>query len=138
MELTLTRTTKRKTYTIGKLAIDGKDFCDTLEPTWRNIGWGRPGRKVNGKTAIPEGHYPVVITFSPKFGKWLPILVHVPLFKGIRIHAGNTADDTEGCILVGENRKKGMVVNSRIWTHRLVQAITEARGRDEAIWITIG
>ena len=90
MELTLTRIAKRKTYTIGHLAIDDKPFCDTLEPTWRDIGWGRKGRKVAGRTAIPEGRYPVVVTFSPKFQKWLPLLIHVPLFTGIRIHAGNT------------------------------------------------
>ena len=72
MELTLTRIAKRKTYTIGHLAIDDKPFCDTLEPTWRDIGWGRKGRKVAGRTAIPEGRYPVVVTFSPKFQKWHP------------------------------------------------------------------
>lgn len=137
MELILTRIAKRKTYTIGHLEIDGQLFCDTLEPTWRDIGWGRPGRKVAGRTAIPEGRYPVVITFSPRFEKWLPLLIHVPQFDGIRIHAGNTAEDTEGCILVGQNLKPGMVLNSRIWTHRLVKAITEARERDEAIWITV-
>lgn len=137
MELTLTRIAKRKTYTIGHLAIDDNPFCDTLEPTWRDIGWGRKGRKVAGRTAIPEGRYPVVVTFSPKFQKWLPLLIHVPLFTGIRIHAGNTANDTEGCILVGQNFKPGMVLNSNIWTHRLVKAITEARGRDEAIWINV-
>lgn len=137
MELTLTRIAKRNAYTIGRLAIDDKDFCDTLEPTWRDIGRGRPGRKVNGNTAIPEGRYPVVVTFSPKFKKWLPLLLHVPQFKGIRIHAGNAAGDTEGCILVGENLKQGMVLNSRIWVHRLIRAITEAREKDEAIWITV-
>ncbi len=137
MELILTRIAKRKTYTIGYLEIDGQPFCDTLEPTWRDIGWGRPGRKVAGRTAIPEGRYPVVVTFSPRFEKWLPLLIHVPQFDGIRIHAGNTAEDTEGCILLGQNLKPGMVLNSRIWTYRLVKAITEARERDEAIWITV-
>jgi hypothetical protein len=137
MEMKLTRIAKRKSYTIGKLEVDGKPFCDTLEPTWRDIGYGRPGHKVKGHTAIPDGRYPVVITKSEKFNKWLPLLVGVPMFKGVRIHAGNTAEDTEGCILVGENLKAGMVLNSRTWTHRLVQAITEARTRDEAIWITV-
>ena len=137
MELTLKRIAKRKEYTIGRLKIDGQPFCDTLEPTWRDIGWGRPDRKVKGRTAIPEGRYPVVITKSPKFGAWLPLLVGVPGFKGIRIHAGNTVADTEGCILVGQNLKKGMVLNSRIWLYRLIKAITEARSRDEAIWINV-
>jgi len=137
MELKLTRIAKRKEYTIGRLTIDGQPFCDTLEPAWRDIGPGRSGHKLAGRTAIPEGRYPVVITWSEKFGKWLPLLVGVPMFKGVRIHAGNTAADTKGCLLVGLNLKMGMVVNSRIWLHRLVEAITEARARDEAIWLSV-
>ena len=86
MELTLTRTTKRKGCTLGVLAVDGKEMCDTMEPTWRDL---KKERKVKGCTAIPEGRYPVVITLSPKFGKWLPLLLNVPFFEGIRIHAGN-------------------------------------------------
>ena len=86
MELTLTRTTKRKGCTLGVLAVDGKEMCDTMEPTWRDL---KKERKVKGRTAIPEGRYPVVITLSPKFGKWLPLLLNVPFFEGIRIHAGN-------------------------------------------------
>ena len=80
-------------------------FCDTLEPTWRDIGPGRPGRKLPGRTAIPEGRYPVAVTFSPRFGRWLPLLLHVPMFTGVRIHAGNTAEDTAGCILVGASTR---------------------------------
>ena len=128
-------------------------FCDTLEPTWRNLlgidlapqevdarysrQSGKKARKIPGKTAIPEGSYPVLITKSPRFKQWLPLLQGVPGFEGIRIHAGNYPDDTQGCILVGENKYKGMVVNSRIWLHRLIDRIAEARGRDEAVWITI-
>ena len=112
-------------------------FCDTLEPAWRDIGPEGRGHKLAGRTAIPEGRYPVVITWSEKFDKWLPLLVGVPMFKGVRIHAGNTAADTKGCLLVGLNLKMGMVVNSRIWLHRLVEAITEARARDEAIWLSV-
>ena len=87
--------------------------------------------------AIPEGRYAVVVSWSPKMRLWLPMLLGVPMFSGIRIHAGNTAKDTQGCILVGVNLKKGMVLNSRIWMGRLMQKIVEARDRDEAVWITV-
>ena len=110
-------------------------FCDTLEPTWRDYANG--AYKVKGRSAIPEGRYAVVISYSPKFKQWLPILLGVPKFEGIRIHAGNTTADTEGCILVGKNREVGKVLESRIWLHRLKQKIVEAKGRGEAVWITI-
>ena len=110
-------------------------FCDTLEPTWRDYAHG--GRKIKGRSAIPEGRYAVVISFSPKFQQWLPILLGVPNFSGVRIHAGNTAADTEGCILVGKNKLVGQVVDSRIWLHRLKQKIVEAKERGEAVWLTV-
>ena len=151
MELILERIAKRKTYTIGHLYIlrqvmdeyrpgEAKDyFCDTLEPTWRDYVNG--AYKVKGRSAIPEGRYAVVISYSPKFKKWLPILLGGPEFnrkwQGIRIHAGNTSEDTEGCILVGKNREVGKVLDSRIWVHRLKQKIVEAKDRGEAVWITI-
>ena len=151
MELILERIAKRKTYTIGHLYIaqetngdnpglgqpftKGLQICDTLEPTWRDYVNG--AYKVKGRSAIPEGRYAVVISWSPKMKQWLPILLGVPKFSGIRIHAGNTAQDTEGCILVGKNKLVGQVVDSRIWLHRLKKKITEAKERGEAIWITI-
>ena len=75
--------------------------------------------------------------WSPKMKQWLPILLGVPKFEGIRIHAGNTSEDTEGCILVGKNREVGKVLDSRIWVHRLKQKIVEAKAKGEAVWITI-
>jgi len=147
MELILERIAKRKTYTIGRVSTLDKVvdeystgtaetyFCDTLEPTWRDYKNG--AYKVKGRSAIPEGRYAVVISYSPKFKQWLPILLGVPKFEGIRIHAGNTAADTEGCILVGKNKLVGQVVDSRIWLHRLKQKIVEAKERGEAVWITI-
>ena len=129
MELILERIAKRKTYTIGRLYIrrqvmdeyltgtEDDYFCDTLEPTWRDYEHG--AYKVKGRSAIPEGRYAVVISWSPKFGAWLPILLGGEEFnrkwQGIRIHAGNTSEDTEGCILVGKNKLVGQVVDSRIW-----------------------
>ena len=151
MELLLTRIAKRKTYTIGRLCILEKVideystgtaeryFCDTLEPTWRDYKHG--AYKVKGRSAIPEGRYAVVISYSPKFKQWLPILLGGPEFnrkwQGIRIHAGNCSEDTEGCILVGKNREVGKVLDSRIWVHRLKQKIVEAKDKGEAVWLTI-
>lgn len=88
---------------------------------------GKKAQKMAGKTAIPEGRYPLLVTKSIRFKKWLPLLFGVPSFSGVRIHSGNTAKDTQGCILLGENRKVGMVVNSRIWMHRFMQKFVEAR-----------
>ena len=147
MELILERIAKRKTYTIGRLYIqDSVDdeylagtkkiyFCDTLEPTWRDYAHG--GRKIKGHSAIPEGRYAVVISYSPKFKQWLPILLGVPNFSGIRIHAGNTAKDTEGCILVGENREVGKVLDSRKWLKGIKHKIVAAKERGEPVWITV-
>ena len=128
-------------------------FCDTLEPTWRNLLGitlsptevdarsgrvsGKIARKVRGKTAIPEGTYPLLVTPSPRFKCFLPLVQGVPGFEGIRIHAGNYPDDTQGCILVGENKFRGMVVNSRIWLNRLISRIAEAREQGESVWITV-
>ena len=120
--LTLTRIAKRADYTIGRLEDEnGVKICDTLEPTWRNYKGGE--LKVPRKSAVPEGTYPVVVTKSKKFGKYLPLLVGVPGFEGIRIHSGNTVNDTEGCILVGQNLIKGKVLLSRLTLEKLMRLI---------------
>ena len=122
MKLTLKRIAKRADYTIGRLEDEnGVKICDTLEPTWRNYKGGE--LKVPRKSAVPEGTYPVVITKSKKFGKYLPLLVGVPGFEGVRIHSGNTVNDTEGCILVGQNLIKGKVLLSRLTLEKLMRLI---------------
>lgn len=136
MELTLQRIARQKGYTIGRLYVENDYLCDTLEPQWRRLLSKKD--KVMGRTAIPEGRYPVVITKSIRFGKWLPLLMNVPFFEGIRIHAGNTARDTQGCILPGRNTRVGMVLNSRYWLARLIDKIVEARNKDEPVFITVG
>ena len=146
MEMHLRRIAKRNTYTIGKLSMDGAYFCDTLEPpalekktsvSKEAILRSQQKAQTLKPFAIPEGRYAVVISYSPKKKEWLPILLGVPLFQGIRIHAGNTAKDTLGCILVGKNLEKGMVLNSRYWLKRVKNKIVDAKNRGEAVWITI-
>lgn len=137
MELTLKRISKTKTCTMGRLHVNGEWLCDTLEPVRRDIGPGGTERKVEGRTAIPEGRYPVVITYSDSLYGWYPLLLHVPQFTGIRIHAGNTVEQTRGCILVGYSPKPGALIDSRLWLHRLKKRITEAKEHGEGVWITV-
>jgi hypothetical protein len=114
MKLELKRFYEGKKYTLGLLCIDGLFECFTLEDTARH---GAP--KIPGETAIPEGTYPVTIDESARFKRLMPHVMDVPGFSGIRIHSGNTADDTEGCILLGDtcnqlSAEQGSIGNSRI------------------------
>ena len=130
--LTLTRIAKRADYTIGRLEDEnGVKICDTLEPIYRDFKGGE--LKVPRKSAVPEGTYPVVVTKSKKFGKYLPLLVGVPGFEGVRIHSGNTVNDTEGCILVGQNLIKGKVLLSRLTLEKLMRLIEN----EKRIFLTI-
>ena len=152
MELTLKRIALRDTYTIGKLYINGIYQCDILEDTVRDInkdgdlndvGEG----KVYGKTAIPYGRYEITMKVqSPKYSQrasyawckgYLPRLLNVHHFEGILMHAGNTAEDSAGCLIVGENRVKGKVVNSMLTLKRLIPILKKASDNNEKIWITI-
>ena len=133
MELILTRTTRRRGYTEGVLTDEnGKHLADTLEPQWRALARGE--KKVAGKTAIPEGTYDVVVTMSPRFGTYLPLLIGVPGFEGIRMHAGNNAEmDSKGCRLLGERNAPGMIINSRVTLRRIIDMMM----RERKICITI-
>ena len=134
MKLKVERLYPKEDYTIGRLYVDGKYFCDTLEDTERDIE--RTG-KIPQKTAIPKGEYAVIFNWSPRFGRNLPRLLNVPHFEGILIHPGNTADDSAGCILVGRNTVKGALTDSRITSDRLNTIIEEAQRHGEKITIKI-
>lgn len=115
MNIRIKRIAKKNDYTIGKMYIDGEYYCDTLEDKDRGLKQTDSdisNKKVYGKTAIPTGTYNVELTYSPKFKRILPLIDNVRGFSGIRIHNGNTAADTEGCILVGRNTIVGMVTHS--------------------------
>lgn len=141
MELLLERKYLKSNYTIGKLYINGKFFCNTLEDCVRDInknGTFDCGEfKIKGHTAIPYGKYEINITYSPKFRRDLPLLLNVPFFEGIRIHRGNTHKDSSGCILVGENTKKGMVLNSTKYELEIIKLIKDALKRKEDVFIII-
>lgn len=141
MKLELERRFLGESYTIGSLSIDGKKFCDTLEDRVRDLNkngvFDGDEKKVYGETAIPYGTYDVVVDYSPKFKRELPRLQNVRHFEGILIHRGNTAEDSAGCILVGENKVKGKVINSTPYEKELVRILKEAQGRKEPITIKI-
>lgn len=130
MKLTLKRIALRSTYTIGRLYIDDNYFCDTLEDTVRDLNkdgkFDNGEKKVYGKTAIPYGTYEIKWTYSPRFKKYTPQLMNVPSFEGIRIHSGNTSADTEGCLILGENKYVGKVLNSRATINKFYPIIKKA------------
>lgn len=134
MELTVKRRFKGPAYTIGSLFVDGRYLCDTLEDRVRDLS---REAKIPGQTAIPAGTYGVIVNRSPKFGRELPRLQNVPDFEGVLIHRGNTAADTAGCILVGENKVKGKVVNSTPYELSLTRIIQEAIARGEKVTIKV-
>lgn len=131
MNLTLIRKYKLPTYTIGKLYIDGEYFCDTLEDKDRGLTDDMTVSeiskiKIKKETAIPTGTYKVTITYSNRFKKNMPLINDVKGFEGIRIHSGNTDKDTEGCILVGFNKIKGNVINSRDTYNKLFSILSKS------------
>lgn len=143
MQITIDRKWKKDGYTISRVYVNGEYFgCNCLEDTDRGLRQDMSlaeiqKRKVYGKTAIPSGEYECVYTYSPRFKKKLPLLLNVKNFEGIRIHSGNSAKDTDGCLLCGLNTKVGWVSNSRLWTDRLIAKMQEAWGRKEKVTIKI-
>ena len=153
MKLTVERKWKKETYTIGRLYVDGQLFCNTLEDKDRGLKESDSlaylqANKVYGETAIPVGRYTVLMNVvSPKYAavEWyrslcggkMPRLQGVPAFEGILIHPGTTALDTYGCILVGKNKIKGGLVESRTTFAELYAKMKAAYDRGESITIEI-
>lgn len=134
MELKLNRIFLSSSATIGELWANNTHLCDTLEDIVRP-----EGEKIYGKTAIPEGTYEMVLSYSPRFKKILPEILNVPNFTGIRIHCGNSSADSSGCVLVGtwDGEKEDWVGNSRIAFNELMSLLQKAADNKEKITITI-
>lgn len=153
MELILKRTYNNDKYCIGHLYINGKYFCDTIEDCDRGLDSKMPlkeilKRKIKAITAIPTGVYGILMNFvSPKYlkkpffknlcGGKMPRLTNVPGYEGVLIHTGNTAADSEGCILVGQNKVKGKVINSTETFIRLYDILKKAHDNHEGIYLRI-
>ena len=153
MELKLNRIARKNGYTIGHLYVNGIYFSDTLEDSDRGLSSSMSldvlkKKKLPHITAIPTGRYQITMdVISPRFSKSkfyqqfgegrVPRLLNVPAFEGILIHCGNTAKDTDGCILVGKNSKVGMVLDSKITYSNLYPLLEAAYKRNERIFITV-
>jgi len=134
MKLELKRIALRETYTIGRLFINGERFCDTLEDKVRDMP---KEPKVMHETAIPKGTYTIIMNDSVKFKRRMPLLLDVPYFKGIRIHSGNKATHSSGCILVGINSVKGGLTESKRYEGLLYDILNKAQKNKEKITIEI-
>jgi len=122
MKLTLKRTSFLNDRTLGKLYVDGAYFCETLENAKRD-------KKIAGETCIKAGEYSLIVDMSKRFGRLLPLLQNVPEFSGVRIHAGNTPADTQGCVLVGKyiDANNDLRV-SRTFENELVEILQKNKG----------
>lgn len=149
MRIRIDRAWRKNGYTISRVFIngerfgDGKKWCSALEDEDRGLHDAMPlseikALKIKGETAIPRGVYEVRITYSAKFRRNLPLLVGVKGYEGVRMHAGNTARDTEGCILFGVNDAVGRVSNSKYWFAKIYSLIEAASKKGERVWIEVG
>ena len=152
MKILLKRIYKKEKYTIGNLYINNVFFCNTLEDTDRGLTSQMSleeikSKKIYGETAIPTGTYSINMnTVSPKFKDraWakpykgmLPRLENVKGYDGVLIHTGNDQNSTSGCLLVGENKIKGKVINSTATFYELMTVLLKAKSTGESIELTI-
>ena len=154
MNIRIERKTRKNTYTIGKVSIDGKYFCDSLEDTDRGVsqempfystgganGWWQNGDKkidkIYGKTAIPTGIYTACSYYWPKFKSYVVQLLRVPGFTGILMHNGMTADHSEGCILLGKNNLIGRLDGDRVYMDALAARVMACEKRGERVTVQV-
>ncbi len=131
----LERDTVTADYTLGTLTYDGAYIGETCEDADRHLENG--GEKIYGQSAIPRGTYRVILSYSPRFRKVLPELIRVPGFSGIRMHGGNTADDTLGCILLGLRRDDHGIGNCAPAMRRLTELLMESARIGDPCWIEV-
>lgn len=144
MKILLKRTAKKPTYTIGKIYVDGQYICDCIEDKDRGLKQSMTLEQINklkvyGQTAIPTGEYKVTLNvISPKYSKstWykqnangarVPRILNVKGFDGVLIHTGNTAEDSHGCIIIGQNKEVGKVINSKETFKKFYQILQSSK-----------
>ena len=155
MNIKVKRTARKSTYTIGKVTIDGKAFCDSLEDTDRGVTQVMPFtstggangywvthdhgiiEKVYGKTAIPTGLYDACSYYWPKFKCYVVQLLRVPGFTGILMHNGMTADHSEGCVLLGKNNIVGRLDGDRVYMDALAARVMACEKRGEKVTVEV-
>lgn len=155
MKIKVIRTARKSTYTVGKVYIDGKYFCDSLEDTDRGVTqimpftatggvtgyWVTPDHgiieKVYSKTAIPTGLYDACSYYWPKFKCYVVQLLRVPGFTGILMHNGMTADNSEGCVLLGKNNIVGRLNGDRIYMDALAARVMACEKNGEKVTVEV-
>lgn len=142
LELAVTRNVKTDLSSIGKMTVDGKFLCLSLEDKDRDLVQSMPAEqiakvKVFGKTAIPRGRYQVILSYSNRFKRILPEIIGVPGYVGTRIHPGNKPEDTEGCILTGTTSAANWVSASKMAFDRLMAHLQPAFNQGQQVFITI-
>lgn len=152
MKLKVDRAWPKPTYTIGRWFVNGLRLHESMEDKDRGLNSSMPisdilAKKVYGQTAIPTGSYRVILSYSQKFanrawakkyGGLVPEIQNVPGYTGVRIHPMNTAEDSLGCIGIGENKEKGKIINSTKCYYELMDKyLMPAWSRKEEILITI-
>ena len=136
MEIKLIRQIFTESSTIGSLYINNVFICFSLEDSDRRLENKTIKSKLYGISAVPRGTYELILNYSNKFKRPLPLLLNVPYFKGIRIHSGNTPADTFGCILCGSQFAKDKLLKSKLAFNKLFSIISKAHNK-EKIFITI-